>query len=201
MPDEFLLEGGDELEPACLIEGRGGAAQELTRAALPGAAVGVADISQKEVLGRRAVAEIDIHLGGWIGHDHEIAAGAERRIEDRPEAGLHQVGMGPADTGLGPRLQRPRRKALAAHQSGDVAGAYENQPFAQHDGSLLVLGEKKLDRPRQTSPYLRHSAQAEAARFARICWRIGSLVLATNSADRARSSWAWLTNAFSRSSQ
>jgi hypothetical protein len=42
--DEFLLEGGDQLEPARLAEGSGAPAQKFARAAFPGAAVGVADI-------------------------------------------------------------------------------------------------------------------------------------------------------------
>jgi hypothetical protein len=80
----------------------------------------------------RALAEIDSHLGGTIGHDHEVTARAERRIEDRTEAGLHQVGMGPADARLAAGLKLARREALATHEACDVAGAYECQLLMQH---------------------------------------------------------------------
>ena len=63
----------------------------------PRGTVGVADVAEKEVLDRRAVVEIDAHLGGHIRHHHEIAAGAEWRIENDPERVLHQIGVGPAD--------------------------------------------------------------------------------------------------------
>ena len=95
--DELLLEGGDEVQPARGIERGDGAAQELARAAFPRGTVGVADVAEKEVLDRRAVVEIDAHLGGHIRHHHEIAAGAEWRIENDPERVLHQIGVGPAD--------------------------------------------------------------------------------------------------------
>ena len=89
--DELLLEGGDEVKPARRVERGDGAAQELARAALPRAAVGVADIAEDEMLRRRAVGEIDARLGAHVWHHHEIAAGAERRVEDRPEGRLHQI--------------------------------------------------------------------------------------------------------------
>src|SRR5262245_55165264 len=72
-------------EAAYLFSRRNGAPQELARAALPRAAVGVANIAEKKMLGRRSIAEIDIHFCRRVRHDHEIAAGTERRIEDRPE--------------------------------------------------------------------------------------------------------------------
>ena len=114
--DEFLLEGGDQLEPARLVPGLATARRRNSRGQHSQGLPSVLRMSpRKKCSRRRAVAEIDIHLGARIGHDHEIAAGAERRIEDRPEAGLHQIGVGPADAGLLPRLQLARRKALAAH--------------------------------------------------------------------------------------
>jgi hypothetical protein len=61
--DELLLEGGDEVQAARLFQRLDGAAQELARAALPGRAVGVADVAEEEMLRRRAIAEIDPHLG------------------------------------------------------------------------------------------------------------------------------------------
>ena len=130
--DELLLEGGDEMKPARRIERGDGAAQELARAALPRAAVGVADIAEDEMLRRGAVGEIDTRLGAHVWHHHEVAAGAERRIEDRPEGRLHQIGVGPADALLlaGPKLAR--RKSLAAHMAGDVAVPYKDQFLTQH---------------------------------------------------------------------
>ena len=132
--DEFLLEGARKLEPARLLKRRDRPAQELARAALPRAAVGVADIAEDEMLNwsADALAEIDAHLGRRVWHDHEIPAGAKRRIEDRAEAGLHQVGMGPADPRLAPPFELARREALAAHEPRDVAGAYECQLLMQH---------------------------------------------------------------------
>ena len=140
--DEFLLEGGDQLEPAHLFECRDRPAQEIARATFPRAAVGVANVAEEEMLdfgAGRALAEIDTDLGGSIGHDHEIPARAERRIEDRTEAGLHQVGMGPADARLAARLELARREALAPHQPGDVASADEKELLAQHCSCLHTV--------------------------------------------------------------
>src|SRR5690349_10115392 len=113
--DEFLLEGARKLESARLLECRDRSAQELARATFPRAVVGVANVAEEEMLdlgAGRALAEIDPHLGGSVGHDHEVTARAERRIEDRTEAGLHQVGMGPADARLAAGLKLARREAL-----------------------------------------------------------------------------------------
>jgi hypothetical protein len=87
--DELLLERGDQAQAGCRIHRLDGAAQELARTALPRRAVSLADIAEKEVLGRGIVCEVHAHLRRRIGHDHQIAAGAERRVEDRPERGLH----------------------------------------------------------------------------------------------------------------
>ena len=130
--DELLLEGGEQMETACLFQRGGSAAQERAHTALPRAAVSVADIAEEEMLRGRAVAEVHMHFGGRIRHDHEVAARSERRVEDRPEAGLHQVGVSPADAGLSPRRQFACRKALAANEPRDIASPDENQLFAQH---------------------------------------------------------------------
>ena len=61
--DELLLEGGDEVKPARRVERGDGAAQELARAALPRAAIGVADVAKDEMLRHRTVGEIDARLG------------------------------------------------------------------------------------------------------------------------------------------
>ena len=89
------------------------------------------------MLGRGAVGEIHPHLGRRIGHDHQIAGGAERRVEDRPERRLHQVGVRPADAFAPPRIDLAGREALAADMARDVAGADEDQFLAQH-GTLLL---------------------------------------------------------------
>jgi hypothetical protein len=87
--DELLLEGGDQPQAGRGIECRERATQEFARAAFPGRAVGVADIAEDEMFRCRTVGEIDAHLGGRVGHDHQVAAGAERRVEDRSEGRLH----------------------------------------------------------------------------------------------------------------
>jgi hypothetical protein len=81
----------------------------------------------------RSVAEIHARFGTHIRHDHEIAAGAEGGIEDRPEGRLHQIGMRPANALLLAPGQLARRKPLTAHMARDVAGPYENQILTQHD--------------------------------------------------------------------
>ena len=107
-------------------------AEELARAALPRRAVGVADVAQKEVFRRRPILEVHPDLDCRIGHDHQVAGGAERRIEDRPECRLHQVGMCPADSLAAPRLDVTGREALAAYMAGDVAGTDKDQFLSQH---------------------------------------------------------------------
>ena len=80
----------------------------------------------------RAIGEINAALGIRIGHDHQIAARAERRIEDRAEGRLHEIGMGPADALLPPRRELARRKPLAAHMACDVTRPDKNQLFPDH---------------------------------------------------------------------
>jgi len=63
-------------------------------------------------------------------------AGTERRVEDRPEGRLHQIGMGPADTLLLALGKLARRKSLAPNMARDVAGPNKDQLFAQHGGDL-----------------------------------------------------------------
>jgi hypothetical protein len=59
------------------------------------------DIAEEEMLdeharwGRgRTLGEVDANLGGRVRYHHQIAAGAEGRLEDRPEGRLHEIGMG-----------------------------------------------------------------------------------------------------------
>src|SRR6516164_7135380 len=56
-------------------------------------------------------------------------AGTERRVEDRPEGRLHQIGMGPADTLLLALGKLARRKSLAPNMARDVAGPNKDQLF------------------------------------------------------------------------
>ncbi len=135
--DELLLEGRLQIEAARLLQRGDRTAQELAHAAFPRSTVRFANIAEEEVLRCGAVAEIHMHLSRRIRHDHEIAGGAERRVEDRTEAGLHQIGMGPADAGLSARRQFGSGKPLAAHQPGNVAGSNENEFFAQHAAPLV----------------------------------------------------------------
>ena len=136
--EELLLERGDQAKARHLFELLDGAAQEIARAAFPGGAVGIADVAEKEMLDRRAVAKIDPHFGGGVGHDHEIAGGAERRVPDRPERRHHQIAAGPADALLepqpaarapetlcrarGPRCRKSRQKSalpVSCRRQGD----------------------------------------------------------------------------------
>ena len=162
--DELLLERGDQAQAGRRIQCGDGAAQELARAAFPGRAVGVADVAEEEMLRRGVVGEIDAHLGGGIGHDHQIAGGAERRVEDRAECRLHQVGMRPADALAPPRIDFPRGKALAADVAGNIAGADEDQFLAQH-GALLLPA--RLKRRRGNAGFRCLCACASAAQDAR----------------------------------
>jgi hypothetical protein len=66
--DEFMLEGRDQGDPGSGLQGGEGAAQEVARAAFPGAAVEVAQVAEVEMLAGRIVAEFDLHLGGRVGH-------------------------------------------------------------------------------------------------------------------------------------
>ena len=136
--DKLLFERGDQVEPAHLCQRSGRATQKRAHAAFPRAAIRIADVAEKEVLRRAIVAEIHVHFGGWVRHDHEVAAGAEWRVENLPEAGLHQIGVGPADSGLAPRGQLRSWKALTAYEPCDVAGPNENQFFTQHDRASLA---------------------------------------------------------------
>ena len=134
--DELLLERRDQLQAGRRIHRLDGAAQELARAALPRRPISVADVTQKEMLGRGIVREVHAHLRRRIGHDHQITAGAERRVEDRPERGLHQVGMRPANALASARIDLAGRKTLAANVPRDVADANKHQFLAQHHALL-----------------------------------------------------------------
>src|SRR5204863_7418968 len=92
--EEFLLESRQELQARYVVEFLDRAAQEIPRTAFPRAAVGIADVTQEEVLDRRSVGEIDAHLDRGVGHDHEVPGGAERRVPDRPERRHHQIAAG-----------------------------------------------------------------------------------------------------------
>jgi Isochorismatase family len=81
----------DQMQPARRVERGDGAAQKLARAALPGAPISLADVAEDEMFWRRAISKIDAGLGAHIRNDHEIAAGAEGRVEDRPERRLHHI--------------------------------------------------------------------------------------------------------------
>ncbi len=142
--DELLLESGDQSQSRRGFECGERATQELARAAFPWRAVGVAQVAEKEMFRCGTVGEIDTYLGGGVGHDHQVAAGAERGIEDRSESGLHQVGVRPTDTLAPARMNFLRRKPLAADVSRDVAGTDENQFLAQHQG-LMGRAEGQRD--------------------------------------------------------
>ena len=60
--EEFLLERRHEPQARQVVELLDGAPQEIPRTALPGAAVGIADVAQEEMLDRRPVGEIDPHF-------------------------------------------------------------------------------------------------------------------------------------------
>ena len=129
---EFLLESRHELQARQVVEFLNRAAQEIPRTAFPEGAVGIADVTQEEVLDRRPVGEIDAHLDCGVGHDHEIPGGAERRVPDRPERRHHQIAASPADALLQPRRNLARRKPLAARQARDVASRDKDEFFPDH---------------------------------------------------------------------
>ena len=83
--EELLLKGRHKAKARDVGQLLDSAAQKIARAAFPGAAVGVADIAEKEMLDRRTVAEIDAHLDRGVGDDHEVSGGAERGVPDRTE--------------------------------------------------------------------------------------------------------------------
>src|SRR5271166_743665 len=130
--DDFLLEGGDQAKACCVFELSHGAAQEITRAAFPSAAIGIADIAHEEMLNRRSVAEIDPNLDRRVGHDHEISSGAERGVPDRPKRRHHQIAAGPTNALLEPQWKLACREPLAPREARDVAGRDENEFFPDH---------------------------------------------------------------------
>ena len=130
--DEFLLERGQKTQPRHRLEFAGGAAQKIARTAFPGSAVGGAEVAEKEMLGRRTVAEIDPDLGRRVGNDHQIAGGAKGRVPDRPGRRHHQIAAGPADAFFEPSGQFARREPFAPHMPRNVAGRDKDEFFADH---------------------------------------------------------------------
>ena len=130
--DELLLERRDQAPAAGILERADGTPQELARAALPGRAIGIADIAEEEMFRCGAVGEVDTHLRRRIGHDHQVAGGSEGRIEHGAECGLHQVGVCPAHAPGAARVDGLRGKSFAANMARDVADADKNQFLAQH---------------------------------------------------------------------
>src|SRR6516162_2497755 len=64
--EEFLLEGRNEPQAGRLVQRLDRAAQKVPWAAFPWASVGIADVAQEEMLDRRAIGEIDPHLGSGV---------------------------------------------------------------------------------------------------------------------------------------
>ena len=130
--EKLLLEGRHKAKARDVGQLLDGTAQKIARAAFPGAAVGVADIAEKEMLDRGTVAEIDPHLDRGVGDDHEITGGAERGVPDRTEGRHHQIAAGPTHTLLQPCRKLAGRESLAAHEPRNVAGRDEDEFFRDH---------------------------------------------------------------------
>jgi len=142
--DELLLKGGAQIEAACLRQSGGRPAQEFAHAAGPRGAIDFAYVAEEEVLRSRAIPEVHMHFRRGVRHDHQVARGAEGRVQDRTETGLHQVGVGPANAHLAALGQLGGRKSLAPDKPRDIAGSDKNQFFAQHcgpkDGTVHLKG-------------------------------------------------------------
>jgi hypothetical protein len=129
--DEFLLEDGFDHEAGLGLKRRQRAAQEIPRAAGPGRAVQLLQVGEVEMLGR-ALVEGHLHGGFRVRHHHEVARGAEGGRQDRAEGRDHDVGGGEPHALPQPALQLRGRKALAAHEAGQIANAHEDQFFLLH---------------------------------------------------------------------
>ena len=88
-------------------------------------------------------AEFDLDLGARIGHQHDFALGAERRVEDRAERRHHDIARRQPDADAHALLQIGRRKPLAAHQPGQITGADKDERFRFH-----VLAPFRMRAPR-----------------------------------------------------
>src|ERR1700730_9107041 len=130
--EEFLLECRVEAKARRLIQLLDGASQEVARTAFPGAAVGIADIAEKEMLDCRTVSEIDPHLDGRVGHDHQIPGRAKGGVPDRPKGRHHQIAAGPAHALLEPPRELAQGKTLAAYKARDVASPDKDEFFSDH---------------------------------------------------------------------
>jgi len=126
-----VLEGGDQLEPACRLEGVNRAAQEFAPAALPRAG-SVSRMSPREEMLWRAVGEIEIRFRGLIRHDHEVATAPK---------GVSKIG--PKQTCIRLECVQPMPvftravSSLAgnpcrARARGDIAGSDKDELLAQH---------------------------------------------------------------------
>ena len=78
------------------------------------------------------LAEFDLDLGAGIGHQHDLALGAERRLQDRAERGHHDVARRQADPDAHPGRQIGGRESLPAHQPGEIAGTKKDERFGFH---------------------------------------------------------------------
>src|SRR5262249_6005280 len=106
------------------------------------------NVAKEEMFGRAAVCEVDPDLGSGVRHDHQIAAGAKRRLPNRTKGGHHQIRMCPADPFLPSAVNFLRRKPLSADMPGDVAGGDEEQFLTEHAHASYLMDCGKLDRAR-----------------------------------------------------
>src|SRR5262249_28068211 len=89
------------------------------------------------MLGRGTVFKINPDRCSGIRHNHQVAAGPKRRIEDRAKRCLHQIGVRPTNPLVSPRINLPGGKSLTAYMAGNVTGADEDQFLAQHGAPPL----------------------------------------------------------------
>ena len=108
--------------------------QDRARAALPGPAVEMHHVAEREVLDRPAVAEVDPRPRAHVAAEHQVAERPVGAVGDVVEAGDLHVGRRPADPRRPALLGDAGRHRLAAQLAGDVAGAEVQHRFGLQRG-------------------------------------------------------------------
>ena len=129
--DQLLLEAGEQLQPELRPQRRQAAGQEAARAAFPRLAPRGVKVAEQQRDGGR-VRHRDGAARRRVGHQHEVARRAERRVVDRSEHRQQQVAGRDADTAPHAARQLRQRHRLAAQQPGQVAGADEGERLRRH---------------------------------------------------------------------
>ena len=146
--DELVLQRGHQVQAGRPLEAIERPPEEQAGAVFPGPAVGLEDIAQEEELGRRAVAEIDVHPRIAVGHEDQVAPRAEVIVGDAFEGMDQDVRRRPADAAGEPGLQIAHRKSLAAHLAGDIGAADHDVLVAVHQSLPPAADRSALSKPR-----------------------------------------------------